>query len=351
MANVQKQFEKFHGNIHLTFDDSQPLREKRDIVIKKLHNQLEKGFTDKGETPPTFTVFNQGSYSLGTGTKPLKGDYDIDVAVVFDVNKDNYDNPVEVKRWVYDALGGHTTRVDVRGPCVTVFYQLNGEPTYHVDLAVYSSADQNTDGKTYLARGKLNSQEENRIWEVSNPKELKRLIRDRHEGENRDQFRRIIRYLKRWKDCKFASGGNVAPIGIGITVAALNWFTPRINRNLFTNKVTYHDLDALLDFVGRVLSNFGSVYHDGEWANRLEVWLPVEPGGDLFVKMTNTQMANFKEKLTSLRDALEEAKGMTDPAEACKLLRKHFGDDFPVPDKADTAQPRGRAIVSSSSSG
>jgi hypothetical protein len=62
-------------------------------------------------------------------------------------------------------------------------------------------------------------------------------------------------------------------------------------------------------------------------------------------------MAIFKERLESLKNALEDAKDMVDPVEACKLLRKYFGDDFPVPEKKETAEVRNRAFSYSSSSG
>jgi hypothetical protein len=66
--------------------------------------------------------------------------------------------------------------------------------------------------------------------------------------------------------------------------------------------------------------------------------------------MSNGQMTNFKEKLESLHQVLKETIEEADPTEACKLLQKQFGDDFPVPEKKDTAEKRSKAIVSSSAS-
>jgi hypothetical protein len=40
--------------------------------------------------------------------------------------------------------------------------------------------------------------------------------------------------------------------------------------------------------------------------------------------------------------------GKVNPVEACKELQKVFGDDFPVPEKDDTGQARGPAIIASS---
>ncbi|MGL4884489.1 MAG: cyclic GMP-AMP synthase DncV-like nucleotidyltransferase, partial [Waterburya sp.] len=81
-----------------------------------------------------YETFPQGSYDLGTGNKPLNGDYDIDVGIIIKISKDDYPDPVKVKKWIYDALYGHTNSVEIRRPCVTVFYQKDGEDIYHVDL-------------------------------------------------------------------------------------------------------------------------------------------------------------------------------------------------------------------------
>lgn len=352
MADVQKYFEQFHENIKLNrFDENETLREKRDAVLNKFKTKLKELFEKKKEPVPSYDWFNQGSYEMGTGVKPLDSDYDIDVGLMFKVAIKDYSDPVEVKKWVYDSLDGHTKRVEMRRPCVTVFYQKENEPIYHVDLAIYSDKSCNSDGKDYLAKGKLNSAPEHRIWEEAHPKELTELIKDRFAGEDGNQFRRTIRYLKRWKDVKFASNGNAAPIGMAITVAAYYWF--RVNKELvdpFQGKYKYNDLKALKQFVDSMLGNFSTVYYDGDWVERLTVTLPVQPGSDLFSKMTNQQMKVFKEKLEGLSDVLQDAEDEVDPVEACKKLQKEFGDDFPVPEKSETAQKKAAAIVSSSSS-
>lgn len=78
--------------------------------------------------------------------------------------------------------------------------------------------------------------------------------------------------------------------------------------------------------------------------------MPVAPFTDVFSKMSNAQMATFKQRLTNLRDKLREAKECTDPREACKKLQKVFGDDFPVPEAKDTARQMAPAIISAGSS-
>ncbi|ABQ26398.1 nucleotidyltransferase domain-containing protein [Geotalea uraniireducens] len=343
MADVQKYFETFHDAIKLKkFDENQILREKRDIVLDKLKSRLKTIFEEKDEPVPTYQTFDQGSYKMGTGIIPLDSDYDIDVGVSFNVSKDNYLDPVEVKEWVYDALNGHTKKVDMRRPCVTVFYQKGDEPVYHVDLAVYSDESCNSDGKKYLAKGKLNSSDDNKCWEISEPQKLADTVGDKHAGDDKKQFVMVIRYLKRWKDYNFSSNGNAAPIGIGLTIAAYNWFTPnKTLMDIVASTYKYNDLQATRGVVNGMLNNFG---------DRLRVYLPVEPYSELFEKMTDNQMATLKEKLGSLLEALDSAASEVDPVKACETLKKVFGDDFPVPEKPDTGEKKSRAISTASAS-
>ena len=80
----------------------------------------------------------------------------------------------------------------------------------------------------YLARGKSGSEPENKKWEESDPMGLKDEIMGKFDDEGeREQYRRIIRYLKRWKNKVFKSNGNSEPPGIGITLLAYEKFEPK----------------------------------------------------------------------------------------------------------------------------
>lgn len=342
MAKVHQQFIKFHDAIKLDFDSNATLREKRDIILEKLKNNID-------EEAPKYTTFNQGSYALSTGVQPVDGDFDIDVGLWFEMSKDDVE-PVEAKKWVYNALENHTSNVKIKTPCVTVTYVQNGEPCYHVDLTVY--ATNNTDEKIYLAKGKDHSNEENKFWDESNPKELMEKINGHHQDvEDRAQFRRVIRYVKRWKDLHFNDGGHSRPTGIGITIAAMNSFQPNYTiTDPFANKREYDDLSALLSFISNMLGAFAMVYHNNEWAERLVVRIPSLPGNDLFEKMTNKQMSHFKEKLTKLKTSLQNAVDEVDPVEACKTLKKVLGDEFPVPTSTESAQRQRPAVATVSGS-
>lgn len=336
MPAVQKQFEDFHKAICLDEDDEKAkLREKRETIVKALRANL-------GDDVPALTNFNQGSYSMRTGVVPLDGNFDIDVGLIFDCNQDKYPDPVVLKKKVRDAVDTNFRTVEIRRPCVTVNYISGGKTAYHVDLAIYS---QDANGTLYLAKGKENSAQEHRIWEASDPKGLTKLVCSAFDdSEKLAQYRRCIRYLKRWRHWQFSGPG--APLSIALTVAALKWFKPNFS---MTGKPV--DLLAMLDWVQTMLDNFVSEYREDDgWHERLKVLLPVQPCTDLMSKRTAAQMKDFKEKLEALRDALDKADKEELPEDACKVLKKQFGDDFKVPEKAETAKMVAPAVISTGNS-
>ena len=66
--------------------------------------------------------------------------------------------------------------------------------------------------------------------------------------------------------------------------------------------------------------------------------------------MTANQMEEFEQQLTTLKEALVYAEGVSDPTAACERLQRVFGDDFPVPEKKETAVTHPPAMSSSGNS-
>lgn len=324
MANVQKYFNKFDEKIRRSYDDSSTLREKRDLLLNDLRDGLRRYAQNHNIRIPRFEHFNQGSYAIGTGIEPLRGeDYDIDVGLNFHLLKNNYD-PVRVKQWVYEALNTGNRTVEYKRPCVRVQYHRAGSEVYHVDLAVYSESPSDWDNQMYLAKGFLGSGPENRIWEVAEPKKLVEIFQQRfqHQGD-REQFRRVIRFLKRWKDFKFRVDGHDRPTGIAITACALNWFQRGTRYNPSDGKSYYDDLTALKNLAQTIIYQFA-------WTGDISVKLPVTPYNDLFEKMSSRQMQNFKDKLEMFRDTLGQVESTVHTLTACQVLQGVFGSDFPT---------------------
>lgn len=325
MPTLQTAFTDFHDAIKLSdMDENATLREKRDILLDKLKNKISAEAS-------SYSSFNQGSYAMHTGVKPDDGDYDIDVGLRFDIDKDDYPDPTVVKKWVRDALEGHTKSVEIRKPCVTVKYQREGESIYHVDFAIYAA--NNKDGKLYLARGMEFADEKNKFWEESDPLELIRLVREKFsDSDDAKQFRRVIRYLKKWKSGKFSSTGHAAPTGIALTMLAYNLFSPQYSVDVFKNNArTYDDFSALRNLVAAILDQF-TVEFDASLnlLYKIRVEMPTPPWNDLFEKMTLNQTTSLREKLLSMKDTLDTVTTKDSLSEKCETLQALFGEDFPV---------------------
>ncbi|MCF1600634.1 cyclic GMP-AMP synthase DncV-like nucleotidyltransferase [Tetragenococcus halophilus] len=325
MVDLQKNFITFHDKIKLEYEDNSLLRDYKDQVLDGLKKNLD--------IDHQFSPFVQGSYSVFTGIKSsdVDIDFDIDIGIELDINRNDYEDPVKLKVFVRDAmkLTFPQSKVEIKKPCVTInFSDKNSGESVHVDIALYAKEN----GSYYLARGNEYGNYENRYWEEAEPKKLKDKINNFSEDPDaRKQFRRCIRYLKRWKDNKFNQENR--PTGIGITSLALQNFKSKKSVDLFAGSTTYNDLQALKEFVSILTKSFTCPAYDeknGTNYMRIEADLPVSPHSDTFCKMTAKQMKDFKIKLDSLYEDLNYAGDTFDKHEATKLLNKQFGNDFEI---------------------
>lgn len=94
---------------------------------------------------------------------------------------------------------------------------------------------------------------------------------------------------------------------------------------------------------------------NGRFMYSIEYNLPIslkfEPDVNLFRKMSDNYMTEFKEKIDALVSDLESVKKETDEVEQCKRLSNIFGDDFPVPEKKNASKKQMNYIPSTSASG
>jgi hypothetical protein len=338
--SLQSAFEKFNDKIRTDFDVKKELKDKRDILLNKLRDDDELS---------SFTEFNQGSYAMYTGIEPEDGqEYDIDVALIFSANKDDYE-PMKIKERIYNILKHHTDYgAEIKKPCVTVTYKRDGEAAFHVDLVTYLyQKKDDTNSQLYMAKGD-NEDKNSQKWERADPKGLVNYIKDGVVvGKKREQFRRIVRYLKKWKNRRFTNTRHANPPSIGITLIAMDNFT-------FYEE---NDLEALIGVVNHIREQFTWVGRSdtGRDLYRIYFYLPdslkFECNSDVFSKMNDFQMTDFKDKTQKLYDDLIEARDEVDEQEQYKKLNKIFGDDFEMPKEADSAKKQFNYIPSSSTSG
>lgn len=330
--SIQSQFNKFEEKIRLTWQDDRlkKIREK-DESIKE---DIKAAFKEKGHSVQNF--FNQGSYATKTSIVPLDDDYDIDVGVIIN-SKDAPENPIEVKKTLKEVLVKRNLKEPkIKKPCVTAQYYKAGETQFHLDYPIYN-LDEN--GEHKLAIGKENANKENINWEETDPKGLIEWFNDTTaftDKKHYAQYKRCVRYMKRWRDFCFSKDERKKVYSIGLMVMIRESFDGAISED-----GDISDLKSLKDTVDEILSktyfSFAGLDSNGDKQYEIEVLLPKSPKRDVFEKHGKTVGTKIYKKLNVLSDNLDKAIKKTSVKEQSEILNKNvFGDDFPIPDKDDT---------------
>ena len=328
---IQTQFDNFHNTIKLgREDDAYRTVRHRDDSIKA---KVKAAFREEGY--PVTRDFIQGSLKTHTGIVPISGDYDIDRALVIDANRAPK-NPVTPKKRILKVLerrGFNNARI--KKPCVTADYM---RQNIHIDFILYKQSSSNL----YLAVGKRYSAENHRKWEHNDPIGLiewvnnHRCFRNQNTVATLAQFRRLVRYVKRWRDVQFSSKVARKVFSIGITVMLKQCVEPD-----FSPDGSPRDLTALRRTLEAILT---ADYFRNDWFDRTQcrvhVNLPVLPYRDIFHGSSIDTGTQLRNKLTRFRDQLAIAEQSSNEREQCIVLKTLFGDDFKVPSPpVDNSRP------------
>jgi len=307
MADLQAFFERFHSIIKV---DSDALVEKREIILNVIRAYLKK------EGLPGFELVNQGSYIYGVGIEPT-GDleHDIDVGLGFSIRSKDYPDAAVVRKWVMEAVKGHTTKVVQKGPCIRVHYAAG----FHVDLVVYAKY-KDTDGVEEFQLAMKNGE-----WRPSDPKRLKDFIREARQAFKEtklnggaDQLQRSTRYMKRWNDEAMPFESDDKPCGLALLLFAIE----KMPVPVLDTAGESDDLGALLKLAETAAGNYG----------RISIFKPTPEYEDVFAKLGDKGMTDLKDRFSELAKALRFAKTTSDADAACEKLREVLGDDFPTPE-------------------
>jgi hypothetical protein len=330
MADVQQQFEQFHTNIRVDYEMSKTLREKRDIVVETIKKHM------KENDRPIPSQLLQGSYKMKTGVKPIADiEFDIDIGLRFSIHEGD-NKATEIREWVLEAIGDHTNRVESKGPCIRVCY----EAGYHLDIVCYAVWEDDSELYQYRLAHKTNG------WRHSDPPKLIEYVNDARRpfesltdsATQTDQFRRCIRYLRRWADeLRPVDGDSCKPSGIGIVILSVFY---RLTPSKFLDERP--DDRTALDSLTYTLSQTVGRLHANKTTPEYE---------DILSSFSDDEMEQLKAEYLDLYNALNFAGTTADPIEACKRLQSVFGKDFPIPEPDDIAKKSvAPAIIPSSSS-
>ncbi|WP_323870439.1 cyclic GMP-AMP synthase DncV-like nucleotidyltransferase [Xenorhabdus szentirmaii] len=256
----------------------------------------------------------QGSLATFTGIREKGQDFDIDRAIVIEAELAP-ENPITPKLAVLEVLEDRGFKnAKIKKPCVTADYKADD---LHIDIPIYRKY---ANGQYELAVGKRHSDEDNREWARAAPRELIDWVNnyDANEtyGSNKhDQFRRIVRYLKRWRNFTFGDDVRRKIYSIGIAVMVKESFHSSVNDEGFPD-----DLTALRNTINHILnyrSYFTLVDVDKYSIN---VALPVSPYRDIFHSSSIVTGTQFRNKLNALLKTLDKVADEEQESEQCELL-------------------------------
>jgi hypothetical protein len=330
MTKLRKQFERFNDHIKIT-SEANELRDKRSILQSDFENNFPNicAEHDITITKSEMRFIDQGSYKLNTTISSKDGSVDRDVAVIFPLDIYSYNDPRALKKYARDALKIENVRTpSIKEPCITVGYNKKGEEYLHIDFPIYAQYT----GSLYLARGKEFS--DSFSWEIADPEGLNEFFLNKLKDN--EQLRRVIRYLKKWKQEKYQNptNKNEIPPSIALTLLTCEYFIEKKDGDY------YDDLSALYHVIKSIVDRFVLVYNGDDIAKaEITYNLPKKPYTDVFYKFKNsdTYGVKFYNKIKKASDNLRDACNVESEHDAALYVQKVLGDDFEVPEKEAVA--------------
>lgn len=150
-------------------------------------------------------------------------------------------------------------------------------------------------------------------WKPSDPRPVKDWFVGEVEAKG-EQFRRVVRYLKAFRDWRWESGG---PSSILLMAAAAPLFEKRERRD---------DL-ALLDVVAQMAARL-----------RSGVCNPVDEGESLTVRLGGQKVEEAAQAFESLEKVLRATVAAGSAEQGCVWMQREFGPRFPdEPERVKTS--------------
>lgn len=301
--NFDKQFKEFHGAIKLSSTKKEELTGSRDALRKK----IKKCFKNKNRNQPRF--YMQGSCSMKTTINTISAEYDLDDGVYLqNINTlnpmDEWDKPEKVHQWIVDAVNGHTSKTPIdKNLCVRVNY---ADENRHVDLPIYVEK-----GNTYYLAVKNNG------WIESNPKEVSDWFANEVKTKG-EQYRRIVRYLKAWKDFREDENRSVKLFGgFQLTVLASYHFV----EDKDSDEVSFYQTIQAIE--------------NNLWKYSSAISYPNEPSKNIIEHYSDTRKKQFQDEFKAMFEKAKKAYDEDECKEKAKKWIKVFGNRFLVPSESE----------------
>ena len=322
---LKKEFAEFYKYIRID-KETDVLIEKRGVLQSDIENKLPNELADHGIsiTKSDIRMFDQGSYKYNTTI--FSDVVDRDVAVMIPLDTTDNPDPRKIKGYLRDAINISSRTVEIKEPCVRAVYHENGQEWLHIDLPLYAQDGTNV----YLARGKATS--DSYVWEEADPDGLNEDLCGKINGN--DQLRRIICYIKKWKNEKYANStrDHEIPPSIGLTYLACDCFSHQTSNGYDDDLLAFQKtMQNIKNKFSLTLDTSGNI--TGASISR---HLPVKPYTDVFEKMRNSSasyMLTFYNRLCAAVENLTIAVNVESDHDAGTYVQRVVGSDFEVPPK------------------
>jgi Adenylyl/Guanylyl and SMODS C-terminal sensor domain len=281
----------------------------------------------------TISTWLQGSYKYATLIKPVqpREEYDVDLGVYFewDDDEDIEPTPEQLRDWVQrELIEFKKSCVDLRKveePPKERCSRASYKRQFHIDTPVYHLNPDNDSRRLACLSDK---------WENSDPKAMYKWFKDAVSGEDRDQLRRLIRYLKAWAAVSFDDARDSRPSSVFLTVLVTDAYKEFRAWSIFQ----IEDDDALIAVIEKL--------HNRLSEDRI-VTNPVDDDEDLN-RMTTEAWDGFIPSLNSLLDVADRADKAADEASAALIWSEAFSFLMPLPvtDQVEVVETNsGRAVM------
>jgi len=302
MANNHEQFTAFNTTIKLANDKKDELLKNRKALRERIIKYFKENKPD--EIQPKF--HSQGSFAMNTTVNPIRywsdndekylQKYDIDDGVYFIGDEEQEDRYVvqTYHNWIYEAVKNHTDKGAIaKNTCVRVTYA----DGHHIDLPIYYKKDDDTPELAHKAKS----------WIESDPKAFYEWFNEK--ASKNQQLRRIVRYLKAWKDYReYSNPQKKIPSGFILTILAVNNISYNSNRDDISLMNTLKNIKSALD-------------------SRFECKRPTPPYAENLLEGYNHK-DYFLNELDKFITSAEQAVNGSNPKDACMKWQKHFGERF-----------------------
>lgn len=278
MYDLSSQFNTFYNSyVVLPQTEQTKLYNKKDLNIQRLKDGL-KEYNDENKTSYSIReTCVQGSVAMSTVVQNENGDYDIDVAIVFDKNDLGDKGAKATRNMVANALKRKTKQFNAEPEVKTSCVRIKYAEGYHIDFAIYRRTyDTTNECWIYEHAGS--------DWTKRELKGLSEWFTTQNENSG-GKLRKIVRLSKMF--CKSRKSWKNMPSGLLQTILCEEKLEESYDR---IDELFYYTMKAIVERL--------------EMDNSVKA--PVDNSRNLTPRNIDTQkMINWKNRLKSKLEDLE----------------------------------------------